>query len=455
MLARHRRRLERRAPFWNLTASGLTFAAIVAAAIEVGLAAEPATSAEGRTDKQGDASREDSIGRGESKPQATLGVTRSRSRERLRFASRSFDEWRDQLLDDLDSSTCIQAIAPLVAFGQKGYADEAVAALAVVLRDDRQQVAEAASNALTQLGTPAVAVLIDGLSDERPHVRTVSARALRPLGPAAGPATETLVKLLDDDDENVRLQAAQSLPAVAGQNVALMQIFERLASSNEVSIRRAFVSGLAANPPRGGLLLRLFIHAAGDSDMQVRWLVAESLSRHGPPDDDVIEVLKRLLRDNQQQVWNTTLSGLLDANNAHNNSATKAIVLADALRSPEGLALLRQIGSWANGDNERIIVVFVKARQQADLIVRAMTEIVDGNVEGWQPLDVLYAIDVLGRLGPAAKRAVPSLERWAFGEKGFNDPFIFPPSGETVDKLASRVLRQIAATEDDASRGER
>jgi HEAT repeat protein len=455
MLAQNRRRLERcRARAWNLIAFGLTLVAMVAVGMDVNLAAEPAPSAENRTDEPGDASRENAGGRVQDKPPTALGVARPRSRERLRFASRSFDEWRDQLLDDLDPNTCIQAISPLIAFGKKGYADEAVAALAVVLRDDRQEVADAASNALAQLGKPAVAVLIDGLSDDRPHVRAASARELRPLGAAASPATDALVKLLSDDVEHVRLQAAQSLPAVAGQNAAITPIFERLASSNEVSVRRAFINGLATNPPQDGLLLRLLIRAAGDDDMQVRWLVAQSLSQC-PPNDDVIEALKRLLRDNQQQVWNTTLLGLIDGNNAQNNAATKAIVLADALSSPQGLALLRQAGSWANGDNAQVVRVFANAREQSDLIVRAMTEIVDGNVEGWQPPDVLYAIDALGRLGPAAKRAVPSLERWVFGDKRFQGQFVFPPSGETVEKLASRVLRKIAAAEDDASPGDR
>ena len=455
MLAQNRRRLERCRPrAWNLMAFGLTLGAIVAVAIDVDRAAEPAPPAENRIAQHDDTPREDSGGRVESKPQAALRVARPRSRERLRFASRSFEQWQDQLLDDLDPNTCIQAIPPLVAFGQKGYADEAVAALGVVLRDDRQEVVDAASSALAQLGTPAVAVLIDGLSDERPHVRAASARELRPLGAAASPATGALVKLLSDDVENVRLQAAQSLPMVAGENVALAPIFERLASSNEVSVRRAFISGLATNPPQGGLSLRLLIHAASDNDMQVRWLVAQSLSRHGPPNDDVIEALKRLLRDNNQQVWNTTLLGLIDDNNNRNHSATKAIVLADALSSPQGLARLRQTGSWANGDNERIVAVFVNAREQTDLIVRAMTAIVDGDVEGWIPFDVLYAIDALGRLGPAAKRAVPSLERWVFGEKRFQDQIVFPPSGETVDKLAGRVLRKIAATEHDAAHGD-
>jgi HEAT repeat protein len=455
MPAQNRRRLERRrAPAWSLISFGLTLAAI-AAPTDVDLAGEPPRSAENRTDAHDDASREDSGDRVESKPQTASGVARSRSRERLRFASRSFEQWRDQLLDDLDPNTCLQAISPLVAFGKKGYADEAVAALAVVLRDDRQEVVDAASHALAQLGTPAVAVLIDGLSDERPHVRAASARAISQLGDAAGPATDALVKLLGDDVENVRLQAAQALPSVAGQNVALTPVFERLASSDEVSIRRAFISGLAANPPQGGSLLRLLVHAAGDEDMQVRWLVGQALSQHGPPNADVIEALKRLLRDNQQQVWNTTFLGLIDGNNIRDNAATKAIVLADTLTSPQGLALLRQTGSWANGDNQRIVDVFVNAREQTDLIVRAMTEIVDGEVEGWEPLDVLYAIDALGRLGPAAKRAVPSLEPWVFGEKRFQGEFVFPPSGETVEKLASRVLRKIAAAEDDASRGDR
>src|SRR5215469_5096642 len=71
-------------------------------------------------------------------------------REKLRYAGRSFEEWRDQL-NDLDAATCKQAMAPLAAFAKNGYAQEAAAALARRLFDDRDEVVDEAATSLAKV----------------------------------------------------------------------------------------------------------------------------------------------------------------------------------------------------------------------------------------------------------------------------------------------------------------
>jgi hypothetical protein len=134
----------------------------------------------------------------EEKPAAVAAAPQPvEQKDAFRYAGRSFAEWRRQLLNDLEENTCAAAMPAIMAFGKKGYRDEAIAALAQVLHDDRWLDVEQAASYLAQIGPPAVPALIEGLTDERPHVRESAARALAALGPRAKEATDSLVKLLE------------------------------------------------------------------------------------------------------------------------------------------------------------------------------------------------------------------------------------------------------------------
>jgi beta-lactamase regulating signal transducer with metallopeptidase domain/HEAT repeat protein len=353
----------------------------------------------------------------------------------LRYAGRSFDDWRDQLLNDLDEKTCVAAMGPIVSFGKKGYTKEAIAALAQTLHDDRHHVVNNATNALGQIGAAAIPALMDGLADPRPHVRRSSAIALGTVGREAKAATPSLLKLIDDQDAAARSAAIAALISVAGDEAGLQPTFERIADSDASSDRHALFLGLAARRPRGGGLLRLLLRLTDDEDVSLRAPAAQLLADCGPPTDEVIGALKRLARDLDQQVWWSTFSGLT---NSRDNTTTSAVVLADAIASPEVYANLRQLGSIQNA-----FAILGAARDQAGTTVPVLIDIVDGK-NGNGVSEVNSAIEALGKLGPAAKAAIPTLERVVSEatdattelkeRKHYND---FTP------KFARRALRKI------------
>jgi HEAT repeat protein len=363
----------------------------------------------------------------------------TQDREKLRYAGRGFDDWRDQLLNDLDPKTCMQAMAPMAAFGRRGYEEEAIAALARMLRDERLDVAMEASQTLGQISPKAVTALVDGLADGRPQVRMRAAQTLGRLGSAARPATDALVKLLDDQQDMVRAAVTQSLLMVAADDDSLYPTYQRLAGSDDVLVRRALADGLKANPPRGGLLLRLLIQAVDDEDMTVRSTAGPTLAQCGPPDRPVINALKRVLGDRDPRNWQTTLAALGNPG----NTATKAVVLADVLTSPDDFGHLR-------GQMTRVINLLGGARDEAEIAVPPLIALVEGKVAGLDdPVSVAAAIDALGRIGPAAKRAVPALEHWIFDEQQ-----VAIGNGDSLEKHARLALRKIVGAEVETCDGE-
>lgn len=75
--------------------------------------------------------------------------------------------------------------------------------------DYNKEVGEAASNALVQMGEPAVSKIIDALDQSEKSVRTKAIQILGKIG--SGQAKEALLMLLDDDDDGVREEIVQSL----------------------------------------------------------------------------------------------------------------------------------------------------------------------------------------------------------------------------------------------------
>jgi HEAT repeat protein len=141
-------------------------------------------------------------------------------KQKLRYAERSFEEWKQVLATDLDPETRKKAIQALGAFGANGYGEEAVSAIVEALEPgDSQTVAQAASPALGRIGPPAVPALVRLLKHERPLVRGSAADALsRFYTPAkaksALPAIPALVEATRDEDASVRSYACGALGTI-------------------------------------------------------------------------------------------------------------------------------------------------------------------------------------------------------------------------------------------------
>ena len=416
---------------WSFAAASATLTGIALISTYGGSAAEP-QNAKVNTGVAVDAYVPATEDRGTETTAASV-ATGSGKREQLRFAGRSFEEWRDQLLNDLDAETCVKAMPAIVAFGRRGYAEEAVVALAQTLHDDRDYVVHNAAGSLAQIGAPAVPTLIEGLSDRRPAVRMKSARALGNFGSDARAATVSLLKLLSDQNKNTRSEAITALVAVAGNDDTLRPAFEKIADSNDSNDRWALLSGLQNSPPHGGLLLEVLVRFADDGNAHVRAQVGPLLAHGGPPEKQVIDSLKELAGDSDPQVWASAIQALV---NEDANTATTALVLADLLLSPEGVARVRQQGAVANA-----IDVLASARDQVATTVPALTAVVD--LKGvFVPDEVLRAIQGLGRLGPLAKPALPALKRWANGEQRIENA-----DNELLRKQALRALLKIRGPE--------
>lgn len=127
----------------------------------------------------------------------------------------------EEVRDASDRGTRLAAIRQLA-----GYADpDTVDPLVDVLGDDRL-VANAATEALVEIGPPAVPALNETLSSRNSQVRWHAAKALSEI--ADPRATRPLINVLDDENSGVRWLAAEGLVAIGPQVVG--PLLEELAN---------------------------------------------------------------------------------------------------------------------------------------------------------------------------------------------------------------------------------
>jgi hypothetical protein len=350
-------------------------------------------------------------------------------KERLRYAGRTFDEWREQLLYDLDAETRVQAMPPIATFGRNGYGREAVEALTIVLHDDRDEVAQAAATALAEIGPAALESLTDGLGDKRAIVRACAAQALGGMGVEGRPAADALVKLVDDKEHNVRLIAVTALVGVTGDDDSRASTFERLASSPDDSVRVALATGVQRFHPKADWWLPTFLLLADDDNEYLRQLVAQTLAAQAPPENAVVDAMERLINDTSEQVRLAT-GGVLISPPV---TTLKAVVLAKLLASRP----LRQVST------QDAIRVLGRVQDDAELVVPVLGRIAASRPPEFEFYEIVEAIDSLARLGRSAKAAVPAIERWAFDEQD-----VVFGNDDSLQKHARRALRKIAAAED-------
>ncbi len=157
-----------------------------------------------------------------------------------------------------------------VAFGRRGpEAEVAVAPLTRALRDDFEEVAEAAGVALARIGPAAVPALVATLEGKESRPRRIALDALCKLGPAAKPALPAAVALLKMPDRErreregrLRSQAVDLLHAIgpdAGAALPALLDAAREASRNfddnhdlPVSACRPILAAVRQIDPKAG-----------------------------------------------------------------------------------------------------------------------------------------------------------------------------------------------------------
>jgi HEAT repeat protein len=324
-----------------------------------------------------------------------------------------------------------EAVVALVRLASQG--KEALEALRTAAKDDDPQIAFWATVAVCRLDPKpeTVAAVAGYLSDRNPMLRRDTADILRWLGDAGKPALARLTATLDDPEETVRIVVATALWKI-DRNPAALPAVAKLCRSTDPQIREQAVTeigvtfgadGKAAVPD---LVKRLF-----DPFANVRSATAEALGRIGPNAKDAAPALLALLEGDEPRFVQSAACEALGLIEPTDKDAVAALLKkklehTDPLtRTHAALALFIVSGDKAGEKvaergltyrthNVRITAAEALWRMNKDeravpLLVRALEE---SNLEGPGSENERYmAVRALGRMGAAAKPAVPELRK--------------------------------------------
>jgi len=191
-----------------------------------------------------------------------------------------------QQLQDPDETTRLRAAKELGKLGAA--AASAIPALQTATKDADEDVRRVAANSLrtiqaTLTSGPSEQVqrLINELQSPNEFVRLKAAKELGKLGPAARDAVPALQKLASDPDEDVRVIAANSvrlIQAGAGPSEAVQKLIQQLANADEI-VRMKAAKDLAKIGPSAKSAIPALQKLLQDPDEDVRRVAANAIER--------------------------------------------------------------------------------------------------------------------------------------------------------------------------------
>jgi HEAT repeat protein len=360
-------------------------------------------------------------------------------------------------------------------------AADAVPALAHELSSEHAHVRQAAAEALGQIGPaaePAVPALIQLLTDRLPASRQAAAVALSRAGRADPAALPPLIQLLPDRADEVREAAVEALvqfgPDAVGPLVELLQAIDpksmeewlrvkvqnldwscnvvaRLEQGESVAVgRRANFEEIRREPVKA---LRsatwCFGHAVADHLRleTAREAAVRVLAQLGPDAAPAVGVLVEALADKSRRTRLAAVRALGQIGPPARSALTglaRALAEVDPARKAATEALARVDLNWASSPElaEAIAGLAADLRRTgdfgqgaADALVAIGPASVPALIRSLGSEDRIEreaAANTLGRLGPAARDAIPALQGTLQDQHGW------------VRDAAARALRAIA-----------
>ena len=144
-----------------------------------------------------------------------------------------------------------------------------------------------ASETLVKMGPEAVEALIDGLSNENPQIREMSAWTLSEIKTPAARIVPALISVLTDPDENIRVVGSVALQNVGKPAVPYL-IDALTADAAEIRLNAAYALGEIGTPL--DTILPALINTLTDPEWNVRRLVVRALATIGTPAVDPLTV---------------------------------------------------------------------------------------------------------------------------------------------------------------------
>ena len=366
----------------------------------------------------------------------------SRQKRTVSYGGKNFDEWRTELLSDLEPETRVKALTALGAFAANGYAEETAVAIGEALKGDDLRssghVTRAACSALVHCGEAGVPVLESQLQIEEQGVQRVAISALGELARSTDAVVPVLIKIAEFLNADSR---ATAYSALATNHLDAIGVKAALARglADERSVRLAVVEGLGGSKSRGKVLAELLAAAMEDSDADLRMPAAAYFGIRAPP---TAENARRL----EEAVLGSTWTEQLKFMETLQNKIKEAARLAPDLVAPTLAALVASEDSYrnasANGWAAPLMAVQLlgsiargeSAKTAVPVLIDAVNrQLPTGNSMGDDRIQIA-AVDALGRIGPEAGEAAIVLKRWL-------EPEIGVPAG-ALNNLAIESERQ-------------
>jgi len=272
------------------------------------------------------------------------------------------------------------------------------------------------------------------LQDEDEEVRRSAVQILIRLGTLSAETTPALTKLLGDKDEGLRRDAIAALKAIGPSAKDAAPAIAKLLKALDDRERRLAIEALGAIGPAAKNTATDMVAALPSKDVETRVLTARSLGIIGNASPDVVKTLAGLLKDDYMSVRAAAIRALALLGPAARAAVPEINTFKgnnpNSVAAVWGAVALFKIGTDANV-NLPIVVAALKNRAPSARIARlaamdaadllgpdakgVMFELVDAltdraPISQYDPTTVrVRAVQALGTMGPAAKDHVGKL----------------------------------------------
>jgi len=290
---------------------------------------------------------------------------------------------------------------------------------------------------IIELGDDAVPALLDALRNENKTLRKAASACLSYIKPTSVEAESALVELLKDEDINVRLNAALALTVIssdAHEKIPLiLQSFSREDHPRRYSITR-FMGEIC---PKNDLVISELVDVLKneDVDVNVRIITLMLLKEIGPAAQKAVPYLIEALNDKDFQVrlWSANalvnidssiavpkvFDVLMEALNQDYYRATSIMLLGKiGPQAKESIPYLQQAlkdDDWQTRHEAARSLVKI----DPDFSTNPAIDVLIDDLKNGDETVRMNSARILGRIGPAACKAVHQLNKILIDQHGY------------------------------------
>jgi len=294
------------------------------------------------------------------RPRGELAPSTARPAEpealtRLRYAGKTFRDWQELYLTDLEPASRLQALPALKKFGRYGYANEAAETIAAAFADDEGELVTQATDAAASIGAEAVPKLVELCKAARGQRRHACAQALGKMGPNAAAAAPFLFDLLStiegksEEDWLDQHYLSSALKEIGHSQIPTL--LERLDSPDRnTRVLAAYLTGLLGPGQPGAATRQLTIglrKALKDDDPAARAVVGAALWQWAPTDEKALLALRDAIENDERRVAGAIVEAIASTFQAYQERGRVSYAVEAGALVPPGGAVSE--GALANG----------------------------------------------------------------------------------------------------------